>query len=221
LAASSQILKQVPEDPEALYWRVQSTERLGLAAMTRATELNPNSDSLHALEGDLLRAKGDFPAAAAEYRKAIAIKPSFLAARLGLARSLKSDHRVDEAEQEVRSALELSPDDAEGNYLMGEILVDQSRLANVLPFLLKALHAAPDEIPYVHADLSRVYEDQGDTAKAIVELKEAVGVDVDGSFNFRLGRLYLKIGDRISAQEAFAVAEKLKRGTYAAAQFIK
>jgi tetratricopeptide (TPR) repeat protein len=221
MAASSQILKRIPADPEALYWRVQSTERLGLAAITRASELNPNSDSLHALEGDLLRAKGDFAAAAAEYRKAIAIKPSFLAAHLGLARSLKSDHRVDQAEQEVRSVLELSPDDAEGNYLMGEILVDQSQPANALPFLLKALHAAPDEIPYVHADLSSVYEDQGDTTKAIAELRQAVGVDVDGSFYYRLGRLYMKTGDRKSAQEAFAMAEKLKHTTDAASQFVK
>jgi tetratricopeptide (TPR) repeat protein len=213
--------KQIPTDPEALYWRVQSAERLGLAAITRASELNPDSVSLHTLTGDLLQAKGDFPAAAGEYRKAIAIKPSFLAAHLGLARSLNSDHRTGEAEQEVRSVLDLSPNDAEGNYLMGEILVNRSELASALPFLQKALHAAPEELPYVHADLSSAYEDKGETTKAIAELKQALGVDMDGSLYYRLGRLYLKTGDRKSAQEALAMAERLKHATDAASQFVK
>ena len=221
MAASGRILRHVPEDPEALYWRIQSTERLGLAAITRASGLNPDSVSFHALMGDLLQAKGDFAGAAAEYRKAIAIKPSFLAAHLGLARSLNSNHRMEEAEQEVQSALDLSPNDAEANYLMGEILVNRSELANALPFLLKALHAAPEELPYVHADLSAVYEDRGDTSKAITELKQALDVDVDGSFHYRLGHLYLMAGDRESAQEALAIAEKLKHTTDAASQFVK
>jgi tetratricopeptide (TPR) repeat protein len=221
MAASSEILKQLPSDSEALYWRVQSTERLGLAAITRASVLSPDSVSLHALMGDLLQAKGDLTAAATEYRKAIAIKPSFLAAHLGLARTLNSDHKTDEAEQEVRSVLDLSPDDAEANYLMGEILVNRSALANALPFLLKALHAAPEELPYVHADLGKVYEDQGETAKAIAEMKQAVSVDEDGSFYYRLGRLYLKAGDRKSADEAFAMTTKLRNATDAASKFVK
>ena len=221
MAASSRILKRVPEDPEALYWRVQSSERLGLAAITRASELNPDSVSFHALTGDLLQAKGDFPAAAVEYRKAIAIKPSFLPAHLGLARSLNSDHRTGEAEQEVRKALDLNPNDPEANYLMGEIMVNGSQLAEALPYLLRGLHAVPEELPYVHADLSRVYENNGETAKAIAELKQAVSVDVDGSFYYRLGRLYLKAGDRKAAQEALATAEKFKQTTDAASQFVK
>jgi predicted Zn-dependent protease len=69
--------------------------------------------------------------------------------------------------------------------------------------------------------LSSVYEDKGETTKAIAELKQALGVDVDGSFYYRLGRLYLKTGDRKSAEEALAMAEKLKHATDAASQFVK
>lgn len=219
--ASRQVLEQIPSDPEALYWRVQSAERLGLAAITRASTLNPNSVSLHVLMGDLLQTKGDLAAAEAEYRKAIAIKPSFLAAHLGLARTLNSDHQTDEAEKELRNVLELSPNDAEANYLMGEILVNREALPDALPFLLKALHAAPEELPYVHADLGSVYEERGETEKAIAEMKQAVSADVDGSFHYRLGRLYLKAGERKSAQDALAMSAKLKQTNDAAAQFVK
>lgn len=221
MTASKKILKQSPADPEALYWRTRSAERLGLAAITRASRLDPDSVSLHTLMGDLLQTKGDLAASEAEYRKAIAIKPTFLAAHLGLARTLNSDRKSDEAERELRIVLGLSPNDAEANYLMGEILVNRDALRDALPFLLKALHAAPEDLPYVHADLGAVYEQQGETEKAIAEMKEAVSVDVDGSFYYRLGRLYLKAGNRESGEDALAMAAKLKRATDAAAQFVK
>ena len=75
LHATDQLLKLTPADPEALYWRSQSAERLGLSALTTATRLNPESVSLHTLLGDMLRSKGSLSDAAEEYRKAIDLKP--------------------------------------------------------------------------------------------------------------------------------------------------
>ena len=221
LTATRAILKRSPRDPEALYWRIQSMEREGLAALTRATELNPESASLHTLMGDMLRMKGDFGEAADEYRKAIKVKPDFIAAHLGLARVLHSDHKADDAEHEVQYVLAASPDDPEANYLMGEILVNRMALAEALPFLLKALRVSPEELPYVHADLSTIYEDRGDIARAIAEMKLALPVDIDGSYHYRLGHLYMRSGDRAAANEALNQATKLRRATDRAAQFQK
>jgi tetratricopeptide (TPR) repeat protein len=221
LTATRAILKRSPRDPEALYWRIQSMEREGLTALTRATELNPESASLHTLMGDMLRMKGDFGEAADEYRKSITVKPDFIAAHLGLARVLHSDHKADDAEHEVQYVLAASPDDPEANYLMGEILVNRMALAEALPFLLKALRVSPEELPYVHADLSTIFEDRGDIARAIAEMKLAVPADVDGSYHYRLGHLYMKSGDRAEANEALNQATKLRRATDRAAQFQK
>jgi tetratricopeptide (TPR) repeat protein len=221
LTATGEILKRMPADAEALYWRVQSAERLGLAALTMATNINPDSASLHALLGDMHRAKGDLHEAADEYRKAIAAKPGFLAAHLGLARELYADHNTDDAEREVQFVLNANPGDPEANYLMGEILVNRLALAEALPFLLKALQVSPEELPYVHADLSTVYEERGDFAKAIAEMKRAVMVDVDGSYFYRLGHLYMKTGDRAAAAQALEQSAKLRHATDAASQFKK
>ncbi len=106
-----------------------------------------------------------------------------------------------------------SPKDPEANFLMGEILINRSEAARALPFLLNAQHAAPEELVYVHADLSMIYEESGDIARAIAELKQAVSADVDGSYHFRLGRLYQKTGDRAAANAALQIAEKLRRQT--------
>jgi len=221
LAATGQILKSTPTDAEALYWRVQSAERMGLTALTTATGINPDSASLHALSGDLLREKGDLAASAGEYRKAIAVKPGFLAAHLGLARVLNSDHNTEGAEQELQYVLNANSADPEANYLMGEILVNRANLAEALPFLLKALKVTQEEAPYVHADLSRVYEDRGDLLQAIAEMKQAVPVDVDGSYYFRLGHLYMKSGDRAAAAQALEQSAKLRRQADSASLFVQ
>lgn len=221
LSTSETILRQNPKDPEALYWRIQSMERAGLEALTRGTELNPESASLHTLLGDMLRAKGDLGGAADEYAKALSVKPEFVSARLGLARTLYSDHKAADAEAEVKKVLMASPDDAEANYLMGEILVNRMDLPDALPLLLKALHVGPEELPYVHADLSTVYEYRGDLEKAISEMRQAVSVDVDGSYYYRLGHLYLKLGNRAAATEALNEAARLRHAADTSAQFQK
>jgi predicted Zn-dependent protease len=221
LTATGQILKTVPGDAEALYWRIQSVERLGLAALTTASGISPESASLHALSGDMLREKGDLASAADEYRKAIAVSPGFLAAHLGLARVLNSDHNTNEAEHELQYVLKANPDDPEANYLMGEIMVNRMNLADALAFLLKGLYVTPEERPYVHADLSRVYEDRGEVQKAIDEMKQALPLDVDGSYYFRLGRLYMKMGDRVNAALALDQSAKLRHEADAASMFVK
>lgn len=171
--------------------------------------------------GDMLRAKGENTSAAAEYRKATAVAPGFLAAHLGLARAFYSDHRAEEAEQEVRLVLAANPEDAEANYLMGEILVNGPAPAEALAYLQKALHVSPEERPYVHADLSKAYEEQGNRSLAIAELKQAVAIDGDGSYYYRQGRLYLSTGDRAAAKAAMEQSEKLRHATDAASLFRK
>jgi len=161
--------------------------------------------------GDMLRGKGSFAEAANEYRKAIALKPDFIAAHLGLARDLNSDGNTAGAESEVRYVLNLSPDEPEANYLMGEILVNRSEFTAALPLLLRAIHVMPDEAVYVHADLSRIYEERGEFPRAIGEIKQALPADIDGSYYYRLGRLYQKTGNRAAAAQALEQSAKLHR----------
>jgi tetratricopeptide (TPR) repeat protein len=221
LRATDALLAVNAQDPEGLYWRAQAAGRMGLDALDRATALNPQSASLHILTGDMLRSKGDLAQAEEEHRKAIALQPSFVAAHLGLARDLNADSNSAAAEEELQAVLSSNPDDAEANYLLGELLLNRDDPTHALPLLLKATHAAAEEQPYVHADLSKIYEVQGNKERAIAELKQALPSDQDGSLNYRLGRLYLSVGQRALATEAFRASEKMHQQTNAAALFEK
>jgi len=210
MTATTRMLRLSPANPEALYWQIQTEDRLANAAIEKASAINPNSPSLHTLMGDMLHERGDLDEAVEEYRRAIELQPDFLGARLHLARILNSQHKLDEAEQQAQWVLKASPDQPEANFILGEVLLNRSQNAQALPFLLRAQQAPPDVLPYVHDDLSLIYDDSGQTAKAIAELKQALSLDIDGSYHYRLGRLYLKIGDRANANAAMSAAKKMK-----------
>jgi tetratricopeptide (TPR) repeat protein len=211
LKATGLLLKATPDDPEALYWRIESAERLGLGALTKATEINPDSASLHVLLGDMLRGKGDFAEAANEYRKAIILKPEFLAARIGLARVLYADGNDEGAVQELQYVLKANSSDPEASYQLGEMLVSRQEFAAAQPLLETALHAAPEELPHVHAALSKVYAERGEVSRAIAEIKLALPADVDGSYYYRLGRLYMQAGDRAASAQAMQQSARMHR----------
>ena len=60
------------------------------------------------------------------------------------------------------------------------------------------------------AELAEAYATLGEFGKAIEEMKQLLRADKDGSFHYRLGRWYQKLGQSSEANAAFAVASKLK-----------
>jgi hypothetical protein len=58
--------------------------------------------------------------------------------------------------------------------------------------------------------LGKVYARTGHTEQAIAELKLALTDDKDGTVHYQIGRLYLKVGDRVSAKRAFEVSKRLR-----------
>ena len=64
--------------------------------------------------------------------------------------------------------------------------------------------------------MSRVYAEHGDVRQAIAEIELAIPGDADGSYHYRLGRLYLQIGKRAASEEAMQQSAKLHRENDAA-----
>ncbi len=94
---------------------------------------------------------------------------------------------------------------------MGEILSVRHDLAAAEPYLKKGLKTKPELVPHVHALLGRVYAETNRTPQAIAELKLGLPDDKDGRLHYQIARLYLKIGDRDSAKQAFEVSARLRR----------
>lgn len=197
-------------EAEGLYWETKSAQRLATEALAHASETKSSSPKLHILLGDLYRQRRFFSDAEREYRQALALQPEDTGALFGLSLTLLADDQVDEAFRVAQAALKNSFDDPELNAVMGEILCARNDFAGAEPYLKKSVNTKPEYVPHVHALLGKVYARTGRTEQAIAELKLALADDKDGTVHYQIARLYLKIGDRDSAKQAFDVSQRLR-----------
>jgi tetratricopeptide (TPR) repeat protein len=196
---------------QGLYWETKADQRLAIAALTRAGEIDADSPRMHVLLGDVFRQKRHWDDAESEYRKAVALDPTSHAARLSLAIVLFTELKNDEAFKIDRSLLAEDLNDPEANLLAGEILVQRNTYAEAEAYLSKCGNLQPEFLPRVHALMGQVYAATDRIPAAILEYKKGLSTDEDGSIHFQLGRLYQKSGDKNAAEEALRESKRLRQ----------
>lgn len=199
-----------PKDAEGWYRSIKTYQRLGIAALACAGDVQPQSPRIHALLGDAYQQRRMFRQAEDEYSRILALEPDNLGGLAGLAAAYLHDGRLDQARAAAQKALTHDPADSEINLLMGEILVTQKEYAHAEPYLMRSLHARPDLLPRAHALLGLVYARSGCTKEAISELKQGVTSDHDGSVYYQLARLYQSSGDEKAASAAFEKSQQIR-----------
>ena len=211
LKASERLVQSPSTESEGLYWETKSAGNLATQSLARASTADPNSPKLHVLLGDIYRQQKNVPEAEKEYRQALALDPEDTGALFGLALALLANRQTDEALSLAQAALNKHPDDPELNAVMGEILCARNEYAEAEPFLKKSLNTKPEFVSRVHALLGNVYAKTNRTQEAIAELKLALDNDKDGSLHYQIARLYMRVGDRASANQAFEVSQRIQR----------
>lgn len=116
--------------------------------------------------------------------------------------------RNDEAASAYRTAIEWQKDATTkdpGPYLdLGTLLVEASKPAEGLPYLLEAAELSPND-PKVHNQLGKAYLHTGQFAKAQAELEKAVALAPDSApEHFMLGQIYHKEGMENKAKAEMA-----------------
>ena len=208
--AGGKLAARATTEAEGLYWEIRSAQKLASDALARASELDSSSPKLHVLLGDVYRQRSDLPGAEKEYRKALELQPEDTGALFGLSLVLLADQEKDEALRLAQTALEKNADDPELNAVMGEILCARYDYSGAEPYLNKSVNAKPEYVSHVHALLGKVYAQTNRTQDAIAQLKLALADDKDGQLHYQIARLYLKVGDREAAEQAFHVSERLR-----------
>lgn len=195
---------------QGLYWESKADQKMAIAALTRAGEIEPNSPQMRVLIGDVFRQKRHWSEAEAEYRKAVALDPKNRSARLGLAIVLFSELEYEEAFSIDKSLLEESSDDPEANFLAGEILAQQHEYTQAEPFLARCGKLDEDLQPRLHILRGQVYAETGRLSEAIAEYRLGLSSDRDGSAHYQLARLYQKAGDSAAAAEQIRISKQLR-----------
>jgi predicted Zn-dependent protease len=122
---------------------------------------------------------------------------------------LTAKAKVPEALERARIAVERFPAHPALNQELGKLLLETGNAEDAIRHLQRALKADSNSAE-TRAQLASAYANSGDLGKAIKEMKQALPDDKDGSFHYRLGRWYQKIGQSTEADVAFAMATKLK-----------
>jgi tetratricopeptide (TPR) repeat protein len=108
-----------------------------------------------------------------ELQAALAIDPDHADARLDLAAVLLAMDRTDDAAMAVEAVLRAHPTHRRAKLIEGIVLYHQGRLDEAAPVLEDALLLNPDPVQ-THYYLGRIYEQKGDTTRAMHHYKEAL-----------------------------------------------
>ena len=213
--AAEKLSSSLSTEAEGLYWETKASQRLAVEALARASEIDTRSPKLHVLLGDIFRQQKHPSEAEREYRKALNLEPQDPGALFGLSLALLANGQIDEALHVAQGAVKTNPSDPEMNAVMGEILCQRENFSEAEAFLKKSLNTKPEYVSQVHALLGKVYANTNRIQDAIAELKLALRDDKNGHLYYQIGRLYLKVGDRDSAQRAFLESKRLQRESLA------
>jgi tetratricopeptide (TPR) repeat protein len=197
--------------PTGLYWESKADQRLAITAFTRAGETDANSPPMHVLLGDIYRQKERWEDAEQEYQKALTLEPQNQSASLGLAIALFSNGKSEEAFAVDKALLKETPDDFVENLLAGEILVHRDLFADAEIYLNKCRGTKEKPTPRLHTLLGEVYAATNRIPEALSEFELGLVNDEDGSVHYQIARLYLKIGDKAKADEAFRASKQLRK----------
>jgi tetratricopeptide (TPR) repeat protein len=123
--------------------------------------------------GNLYALRGDPGGAVPEYRKAIAIDPTFVAAYVNLADLYRARGVEAEAEKTLREGIARNPRAAALHHTLGLVLVRQKRGAEGLVELRTAAQLAPDDARFAYV-YAVALNDAGQRAEALKVLESAL-----------------------------------------------
>lgn len=161
-------IKSVTAGPHTLRVRAdgfaERSQPLGAAPDVRVV-LTKTTDEAELAFQEAERLTGvDRERAADAYRKAIKLKPSYLAAHLGLARVLLDAGDVDEAAAAIASARKVSPANAEASAIMGRINKENGEEEKAIVSYKRALTEGKGVQPEALAGLGLLYKEKAETA---------------------------------------------------------
>ncbi|HXJ91695.1 MAG TPA: tetratricopeptide repeat protein [Terriglobia bacterium] len=206
--------KASPNDPATLYMAYRTYSDLAAQHLSRLEAAAPDSAEMHEVLGQLSASQDDFHEAIAQYRKALELNPGlpgihFALGQMILANSTDEPSRQ-EAENELKLALASDPNNAECEYLMGEIEWLRSKPDEALKHYRRALVLRPgyeDAQIAAGKSLARL----GDVEGALKYLSAAVAADPQSeAAHYQLSQIYRKLGRTQDAERESATFQKIR-----------
>jgi eukaryotic-like serine/threonine-protein kinase len=189
--------------PEYAYLPPSETVPKAEAAARKALQLDASLAEAHAVLGGIA---SDWASAESEYKRAIALDPSYATAHHWYSLNLRRHGRPDEALAEIRRAQELDPLSLIISENVGVTLSWMKRYDEALDQFKKMIELDPN-FPWPYGDMAIVHAMQGRLDQAIAEYQKEISiVGRDPSEISALGYLYALAGKK---REAVSILDEL------------
>jgi tetratricopeptide (TPR) repeat protein len=180
-----------------------------IAAYRQAALLQPKDPEPHLAAGLLLEKLQKFSEAELEFKRAIALDPASDAVT-GLANIYMRDHRLPEAEAELRKLVDAHPAQADARIQLGRVLAAEGKNDNAIAEIEAAAKLAPADVS-VQRDLADLYlmANKYDQAEAAYRALLTASPN-DAALHQSLGKSLLEQKKYAEAQKEFLEAVRLK-----------
>ena len=212
-AVADELVKRYPNDPEILFHSSRLYADHAYDLMTQLMRVAPSSVWVHYATAEVHASLQRYDLAIAEYRNVLEIEPKIpgIHFRLGRAilQSSKETNAVEQALHEFELELNISPDNSDAEYEIGEIYRRRGEFDPALTHFSKAVQHHPD-FTQARIGLASTLISQGRSPEALGHLLEAVRLEPQNEVaHFRLASVYKVLGDAANQQKEMAFFQKL------------
>jgi tetratricopeptide (TPR) repeat protein len=169
----------------------------------------PNDRESHVRRGHILRDRGDYPAAAQDYERAVELGDDQPLTYYGRAVCRRKMRQLDAALQDVESAIKRRPEEPEFHLLRGQIYVAMGKIGRAEADFAKTIDADPDDAR-AYFGRGTVYAAADRIDRAIEDFTAALERDPANAGAFhRRGEVYLRAKKLPQALADFGAAIRL------------
>ena len=178
----------------------------------KALQLDETSASAHVSLGMIkMQYEWDWAGAEQEFKRAIALAPEYNTAHQLYGWYLIAVGRFDEAQAEMKRALESDPLNDFGLWGLGDSFYFARQYEQAIEQYRRAIGVEP-KLYWSHLMLGWAYEQQGKFTEAIAELNQARRLNDSPQVLASLGHVYAVSGQRAEAQTVIAELQETANG---------
>jgi tetratricopeptide (TPR) repeat protein len=202
-----------PSNSEVQYSAYQIYSTLAASALEKLSSAGGDSARVHQVLAQSLMVQEKYSQAVAEYSKALERDPHLSGLHMGKGEAILAEGHTEEnrrkAGDEFAAELEISPDNADAVFQLGQLCYESSDFSGARRWLMQAITLRPN-FPEAHMTLGLILVQTGNQERALDEFRLAVKQAPNNRMaHYHLAQLYQKSGRAEEADGEFQIFRKL------------